>query len=48
MMTDAAPSTLVPATIVRNANPLAWFVTSAANIDRYRTTRRMSNTASTT
>ena len=31
MTTDAAPSTLVPATVVRKAKPLAWFVTSAAN-----------------
>ena len=31
---DAAPSTLVPATVVRKAKPLAWLVTSAANSER--------------
>jgi hypothetical protein len=39
MTIDAEASTLVAATVVRNAKPLAWLVTSAAKFDQNRTIR---------
>ena len=37
----------VAATVVKNAKPLAWLVTSAAKFDQYRIMREASSTAST-
>ena len=48
MTPDAAPRTLVPATVVRKAKPLAWSVRSAANGFENRAMRRLSRTTSTT
>ena len=48
MTIDAEASTLVAATVVKNAKPLAWLVTSAAKFDQYRIMREASSTASTT
>ena len=38
-MADAEASTFVPATVVRNAKPLAWLVTSASEVGRNRMSR---------
>ena len=48
MTADALPSTLVAATVVRKAKPLAWLVMSAARSFEAMSSRQISSTAKIT